>query len=212
MIEVSVCPVSSWSSRREAAALDLLRRDDPLHDVPGHALGEVDRDRGARGERLREPEVVVGEVNVGAARLVVRRDHSDRAVADDERDPQARPGREPAVEVVVDGRAVGIGALAAAAAEHARRYGFPRAARARRGSLARLLPRPRRSEAAPTRRGAARPRPAHRAARAGAPRRGRGAAAARSRSRARFRPRSATRDAATSASPRAPARASRRAA
>ncbi len=77
-----------------------------------------------------------------AADLVVRRDHADRAVANDERYPQARPGGEAAVEVVVDRRGSGLDVcpLAATAAEHGAAPRPLARARARRGSR---RPRPR---------------------------------------------------------------------
>ena len=135
MIEVSVCPVSSWSSRAS-------RR----RSTSCAATTRCTASRATRSER--STATAAREANVSASRrsssekrtsrppdLVVGRDHADRAVADDERHPEARPGREPAVEVVVDraGR-VGVGALAAAAAEHRAATRFPPAGRARRGS------------------------------------------------------------------------------
>ena len=55
-----------------------------------------------------------------AGDLVVGGDDADRAVADDERHPDARAGREAPVEVAVDGRVAGLDveALAARAPEH----------------------------------------------------------------------------------------------
>ncbi len=211
---MSVWPVSSWSSRarrRRSASCAATTR---CSAVTGDPLGEIDRDRCPRGERLGQPEVVVGEARAGSDQLVVRGDHADRPVAHDERNPEARARGEPAVEIPVDGRLSGLDVepLAVAAVEH----GAARRARPRHPFVAKVEHaadrRPPRTEAAPCPPGAARQRRALRAARAAAPRPGRAAAAARSRSRARSRPRSATRAAATSALPRGRGRVSRRAA
>ena len=56
---------------REALALELLGRDDPAERIARHALRELDRDRRARGEGLREAHVVVGEAGVRRRALVV---------------------------------------------------------------------------------------------------------------------------------------------
>ena len=51
---------------REPRALELLRLDDAPDRVAADPLGEVDRDRRPRGERLREAQVVVGEARASA--------------------------------------------------------------------------------------------------------------------------------------------------
>ena len=78
---------------REPLALELLRLHDAADGVPRHALRQLDGDGGPGGERLGEPEVVVGEARVGAV-LVVDLDHTDRLVARDQRHPEAGAGAE----------------------------------------------------------------------------------------------------------------------
>ena len=93
-IEVSACPVSSWSSRASRRRSSSCACDDAPERVARDPLRELDGDGGAGGERLGEAEVVVGEARVGPV-LVVRRDHADRLVARDQRHPQAGAGAEP---------------------------------------------------------------------------------------------------------------------
>src|SRR5581483_7793510 len=61
---------------RETPPLELLRRDDALERVPRDALPQLDGDRGARTEDLREAQVAVAEARV-RAELVVHRDHAE---------------------------------------------------------------------------------------------------------------------------------------
>ena len=75
---------------REPPALELLRRDHARSASRATRSREVDGDRGARGERLGQAQVVVGEARRRAAELVVGREHPDRAVAHDQRHPEAR--------------------------------------------------------------------------------------------------------------------------
>ena len=72
-------------ARQARRQLELLRLDDAAHGVAADLLGEVDRDRGAGGERLRQPQVVLGEGWVRAAALVVGDHDADRPAAHDER-------------------------------------------------------------------------------------------------------------------------------
>ena len=78
----------------ETAALELLCVDDSPESIARDPLAELDRDSGARGEDLGEPEVFVGEAHV-AALLVVRDDHADRLVTHEERDIESAARAEP---------------------------------------------------------------------------------------------------------------------
>ena len=186
---------------REPAALELLRRDDAAERVALDARREVGGDRRPGRERLRDPQVGVGEARVGAE-LVVDRDHADRAVAGEQRHVEAGRRAHPARGVlvglgVVDQR---VDALAAAPLQDAPglRQRRERQTHEPVGALAvgGLDPQRRPSASAARSRRAARP-----AARAAGWRRAAAAAAGRARWRARSRPRSATRAGATSASP-----------
>ena len=86
---------------REPLALELLRLHHSAHGVAAHALGEVDAGRGPGGQRLREPQVVVGEARIGPG-PVVRHDDADRRAADHERNVEARVDAEPADRLLVD--------------------------------------------------------------------------------------------------------------
>ena len=77
---------------REPAPLELLRLDDPAQRVAGNAGREVDRDGGARRERLGEPQVGLGEARV-AAFPVVGDDHADRPARRRRAGRRARCGR-----------------------------------------------------------------------------------------------------------------------
>ena len=105
---------------REPAPLELLRLDDPAQCVAGNACREVDRDGGAGRERLREPQVGLGETRV-AAFTVVGGEHPDRPAAGHERHVEPAAGAEPPGRLLVDLGVVeqGVHPLGAAALEHA---------------------------------------------------------------------------------------------
>ena len=86
---------------REPAPLELLGREHPADGVAAHPLGEVDCDRGARRERLRESQVVVGERGA-MLEPVVRDQHADPAPAHDKGHIQARVDAEAASRPLVD--------------------------------------------------------------------------------------------------------------
>ena len=86
---------------REPAPLELLRLDHAAQRVAGDAGGEIDGDGGARGERLGEAQVGLGEARVGAF-LVVGDDQTDRAPAGDEGNVEAAAGAEPPGRLLVD--------------------------------------------------------------------------------------------------------------
>jgi hypothetical protein len=73
---------------REAPALEFLRPDDAAQRVARDARRQVDGDRGAAGERLGEPQVLVAEARV-ASLLVVHDEDADRLTAGDEGHVQA---------------------------------------------------------------------------------------------------------------------------
>ena len=114
----------------EPPALDLLRVDDPPQRIARDALRQIDRDRRARAERLREAQVGVGEARV-RPELVVHLDHADRSLADEQRHPEAGARADETRDVTVHLGVVedGIDALAAAPLEHA--AAFRRVARDR---------------------------------------------------------------------------------
>ena len=101
----------------EARTLELLRLDDAANGVAADSLGELDRGRRPRRERLGEPDVLVGEAR-RRAELVVRDDDADRATLDDERDVQGRANAHAASDLLVDLGIVehGVDALAASRA------------------------------------------------------------------------------------------------
>ena len=77
----------------EPLPLQLLRRHDAAQRIARHSLRQLDGHGGAGGERLGQPQVVVGEPGVGAF-LVVDLDHADHPLARDERHPHSRPHGE----------------------------------------------------------------------------------------------------------------------
>ena len=182
---MSACPVSSCSSRASRRALELLRVDDAAQRVAGDPLGEVDGDGGACGERLGEPQVLVGEARVARRRLSCAAIDADRPVA---RRAAARrgPASHPERRARSPGRPRGRRSSSRPArcgAARARGRSSSRARRGRsRGALRRRAP-----SAASTRSVAVaggqrdQRRAARRPARAGARRPGRAAAAARAR-------------------------------
>ena len=105
---------------REPGSLELLRRHDPAHRVPADPLRQVDRDRSALCESLRQPEVVVGERRAGVL-AVMGDDDPDRPPACDERHVESRADAEPPRCPMVDLRIVqdGVDALAPPPLEHA---------------------------------------------------------------------------------------------
>ena len=94
-IEVSACPVSSWSSRASRWRSSSCACDDAAHRVARHPLRQLDRHGGAGGERLGEPQVVVGEARVGTL-LVVDLEHADRLARGRSAAPTCRSGRRAA--------------------------------------------------------------------------------------------------------------------
>ena len=62
---------------RDPLALQLLGLDDASHGITAHALGQVDRNRRARGERLGQANVAVREARRRSG-LVVRHHDTDR--------------------------------------------------------------------------------------------------------------------------------------
>ena len=139
---MSAWPVSSCSSRasraRSSSCASTTRRTASRLD----ALGQVDRDRGPRRERLGETEVVVGEARVGAA-LVVGDDDADRLARGRRSGTNsAASGRRAArAHVLVDLGVVEqrVDPLAAAALEHAAALRAGRARVAAPSSLVGLL-------------------------------------------------------------------------
>ena len=85
----------------ETPALELLSLDHATDRVARDAFGEVDRDGGACGEDLGEPQVGVGESRV-AAELVVDDDDPDRTAARDQGDVDARANAQPPCVVLID--------------------------------------------------------------------------------------------------------------
>jgi hypothetical protein len=86
---------------REAGALELLRLHDAAERIEADALGEIDRDRGARDEGLREPDVPLLEPRVGAE-LVVRHDDPERPAANGEGEVDRRRDAELARNPLID--------------------------------------------------------------------------------------------------------------
>ena len=109
---------------REPPPLELLRLDHAPHHVPFDTLREVDRDRGACGKDLGEPQVAVGEAWLGTE-LVVHGDDPDRPAACDERHEQPGADSHPSRLILVDLRVVedGVDARALAPLEHAAALG-----------------------------------------------------------------------------------------
>ena len=89
MLTGLVLPATSPSDRRIEGVVPRPGYSCASHAFTFDAGGQIDRDRRARGEHLREPQVGVGEPGV-VRLLVVRHDHAERAVADAPRD-QAPP-------------------------------------------------------------------------------------------------------------------------
>lgn len=104
----------------ETAPLQLLGLDDPAQRVAGDTGGEVDRDRRAVGEGLREPQVVTVEARIGSE-LVVLQQHAELPLPHDEGNPETGAAAEAS-----DGFAIDLGVArhvvderAAAPFEHA---------------------------------------------------------------------------------------------
>ena len=181
----------------ETRALQLLRLDDAAHGVAADPLGEVDRGRRARRERLGEPEVVVGEARCRRPSLSWATTTPIARPSHDERDVERRADPHPPRDLLVHLRIVehGVDALAPPPLE-ARARSSSRRARARFRRLRPSEPSP--SAAATRRRSPSASASAMRTSRASTSsrsrrRRGRAAAELDSRRRARSRSRSATR-------------------
>ena len=121
---------------REPLALELLPLEQRLHGLAADALRELERDRGAVREGLRDAHVGVREARVGAA-LVVGDDDADRPAVRDQRHVERRgrldqPRRGLVDLGVVDQRVDALGAAAARAS--GRPSSAPRRAAGRRAS------------------------------------------------------------------------------
>jgi hypothetical protein len=105
---------------RESPAFELLRSHDAPERVALHSFRQVDGDRCARGERLRQPKIVVGETGI-REELVMRCEQADRATARDERYPETGARAEAAHHLVIDLGVVEhrVDPFAAAALDHA---------------------------------------------------------------------------------------------
>src|SRR5205085_10797519 len=105
---------------REPLPLELLSSDDAPERVRCHSSRQIDRDRSARRELLRESQVVVPEAWI-RTKLVVRDDHADRLVPREERHVETGPRAELSRGVLVDFGIVDqrVDALAVSAREHA---------------------------------------------------------------------------------------------
>jgi hypothetical protein len=89
----------------EPPSLELLPLEHPAERVPCDSLREVDRERRARREDLRETDVGVGEAGL-RAELVVDGDDPDRPAADEQRHVEPGADAHPARLVLVDLRVV----------------------------------------------------------------------------------------------------------
>ena len=85
----------------EPLPLELLSRDDPAKRVARHALREIDCKRRALGEDLGDPDVLVAEPPVRHV-LVVSNQDADCTVAEDQRNPEPRPGLDAADDRLID--------------------------------------------------------------------------------------------------------------
>jgi len=95
---VVACAYSLNGSR--PLALELLRTHHAPQRIARDALGKVDRHRSAGGERLGQPDVLVGEARI-LGFLVVRADHSDRTVTEEHRNEDAGPRPHPPSRVLI---------------------------------------------------------------------------------------------------------------
>ena len=188
---------------REPPALELLPLDHAAERVAGDAVGEVDGDRRARGERLGEPQLLVGEARVGARaccgrrsrRSPGRRRSSARTGPSAGRSAGRPPGRPRCPRASSRRARCGAARARGRSSSRSRARNVPTQLLGLRAG-GRLDP-----QVAAARRAARSRRARRRSARAAASRSARAAGRARSRRRARSRPRSATRAAPASASP-----------